>query len=69
MSVCAFNFLPKSEYSNYFIEAASSSKSFSGETSLLVKSSYLLTFLNNKAESLAVSLSKSIELSFPQYCY
>ena len=36
-TVCAFNFLLKGQYSNYFIEVASSSKSFSGETFLLIK--------------------------------
>ena len=58
MSVCAFNSLPKEEYSNHFIAAAFSSKSFSGKTSLVVKNSYLLTFPNDKAEILAVCLSK-----------
>ena len=59
MSVCAFNILPKDDYSNLFIVAAFSSKSFSGKTSLLVKNSYLLTFLDNKAEILSVYLFKS----------
>ena len=58
MSVCAFNFLPKDKYSNLFIVATFSSKSFSGETSLSVKNSYLLTFSYDKAEILAVCLSK-----------
>ena len=44
MSVCAFNYLPKGEYSNIVIVAAFLSKSFSGKTSLPLKNSYLLTF-------------------------
>ena len=54
MSVCAFSYLPKSEYSNLFIVAT-----FSGKTSLPVKTSYLLIFPDEKAEILAVCLSKS----------
>ena len=57
MSVCAFKYLPLGEYSNLFIVAAFSRKSFSGKTSLLVKNSYLLTFLDDKAEILEVCLS------------
>ena len=53
MSVYAVNSLPKGEYSNLFIVASLSSKSFSGKIYLPVKSSYLLTFPNNKAEILA----------------
>ena len=59
MSGCAFNFLPKGEYSNLFIVAAFSSKSFSGKTSFPVKNSYLLTFPDDKAEFSAACLSKS----------
>ena len=59
MPICAFNFLSKGEYSNLFIAAAFSSKSFSGKISLPVKNSYLLTFPDDKAEILAVSLSNS----------
>ena len=59
MSVCAFNTLPKGEYSNLFTVAAFYSKSFSGKTSLSVKHSYLQTFPDDKAEILAVCLSKS----------
>ena len=59
MSVCAFNYLPKGEYSNLFILAAFSRKSVSGKTSLPVKNSYLPTFPDHKAEILAVYLSKS----------
>ena len=58
MSVCAFNSLPNSEYSNLFVVAALSSMSFTGKTSLPVKNSYLLTFPNDKAEILAVCWSK-----------
>ena len=59
MSVCAFNSLPNREYSNIFIVAAFSIKSFSGETSLSIKNSYLLTFPDDKDEILAVCRSKS----------
>ena len=58
MPVGAFNSFPKGEYSNRFI-AAFSSKSISGKTSLSVKNLYLLTFPDDKAEILAVCLSKS----------
>ena len=58
MSVCAFNSLPKGEYSKLFIVAAFSSKSFSGKTTLSVKNLYLLTFPEDKTEILAVCLSK-----------
>ena len=51
MSVCVFNYLPKGKYSNLFIIAAFSSKSFSGQTSLPVKNSYLLTFPDIKLKS------------------
>ena len=51
MSVCAFNYFPKCKYSNLFIEAAFSSKSF------LVK--HLLTFPDHTAGILALCLSKS----------
>ena len=56
--VCSFNSLPNGEYSNLLIAAAISTKSFPGKTSFLVKNSYLLTFLDDKAETLAVYLSK-----------
>ena len=48
-TVYAFNSLPNGEYSNLFIVAAFSSKSFSGKISLPVKNLYLLTlfFLNH----------------------
>ena len=59
MSVCAFNALPNDEYSNLFNGAAFSSKSFSRKTSPAVKNSYLLTFPDDKEETLAVCLSKS----------
>ena len=64
MSVCAFNYLPKGKHSNLFIVAAFSSNSFSGKTSLPVKDSYLLTFPDDKAEILAVCLSKSYAALF-----
>ena len=56
--VCAFNSLPNSEYSKLFSAAAFSKKSFLGKKSLPVKNSYLLTFPDDKAEILAVFLSK-----------
>ena len=59
MSVYAFNFLPKGEYSNPFVAAAFSSRLFSRKTFLPVKNSYLLTFPDDKAEILAVCVSKS----------
>ena len=58
MSVCAFNSLPNKEYPNLSNVAAFSNKSFSGKTSFPVKNLYLLTFHNDKAELLAVCLSK-----------
>ena len=58
MSVCAFNSLPNGEYSNLFIVAAFPSKSFSDKTSSLVKTSYFLTFSDDKAEILPVCLYK-----------
>ena len=64
MSICAFNSLPKGQYSNFFIVPTFSNKSFSGRTSLPVKSWYLLSFPDYKPEILAVCLSKKIILSF-----
>ena len=58
MSACVFSSFPKGEYSNLLIAAAFSNKPFPGKTSLPVKNSYLLTFLDN-AEILAFCLSKS----------
>ena len=58
MSVCGLNSLPKGKYSNLFIVAAFPSKCLAGKTSLPVKNSYLLTFLDDKADTLAVCLSK-----------
>ena len=58
MSVHALNSLPKDKYSNLFIVAAFSSKSFYGKTSFSVRNSYLLTFPYDKAEVLAVCLFK-----------
>ena len=58
MSACAFNFLSNEEYSNLIIVAAFYSKSSFGKVSLPVRNSYLLTFPDDKAEILAVCLSK-----------
>ena len=57
MSVCIFNSLPNGVYSNLFIVAAFPKKTCSGETSLLGKNSYLLTYPDDKAEILAVCLT------------
>ena len=59
MPICAFISLPNAEYSNLLIVVAFSGKSFSGKIYLPVKNSYLLTFPDDKAEILAVCLSKS----------
>ena len=56
---CLFNSLPDGKYSNLLIAAAFCNKSFSDKTSLPVKNLYLLTFLIDTAEALAVCLSKS----------
>ena len=58
MPLFALNFLPNREYLNLLNVATSSNKSFCGETYLSVKKSYLLTFPHDKAEILAVCLSK-----------
>ena len=55
MLICGFNSLPNDGY----LRPAFYDKSFSGKTSLPVENPYLLTFIKNKAEILAVSLSKS----------
>ena len=49
-----FNLLPNSEDSIPLIVAAFFKKSFSSKTSLLVKISYLQTFLDDKIKILAV---------------
>ena len=54
-----FSSLPNREYSNLVIAAAFSAKSFSDKKSFPVKNSYLLTFPDDKAEIVAVCLSKS----------
>ena len=59
MSVCAFNSLPKGEYSNLLIVAASSNKPSTGKTSSSVKNSNLLTFPYDKGEILPACLFKS----------
>ena len=58
MPVCAFNSLPNGEYYNIFIGATFSFTSFSDNFYLPVKNSYLLTFPDDKAEILAIFLSK-----------
>ena len=56
--ICFSKALPDDEYSNLFSETAFSSKSSPGKTSLPVKNSYFLKFSDDKAEILAVCLSK-----------
>ena len=56
--VCFFNSFPNGVYSNLLIEVAFSSKSFSGKLSFPVKNSFLLRFPDDKADLLAVCLSK-----------
>ena len=58
MSVYAYNSLHKSKHSNFCSVAYFFKKSFLGKTSLPVKNSYLLIFPYDKAEILAVCLSK-----------
>ena len=58
MSVFDLNSLPKSKYSNLFIVAALSNKSFSSKTSLSVKDLYLVTF-SDKVGILTICLSKT----------
>ena len=48
----------------FFIEAAFSSKTFSGKTSSPVKNSYLLTLPDDEAEILTVCPFNHIELCF-----
>ena len=64
-----FSPLPNREYSNLFKTAAFSSDSFSGKTSLFVKNSYFLIFLDDKAEVLAVCHLNCIELGFARLYY
>ena len=58
MPMSFFNLLPNGEYSNILIAAAFSNESFSNKTFSHVKNSYLLKFSDDKAEIVAVSLSK-----------
>ena len=62
MSLCFFNSLPNSQYSNLLIVAAVFIKYFSGKIYSPVKNSYLASFPNCIADILTVSLSKLIEL-------
>ena len=57
MSVCFLISLPNGEYSNRLIGADFCNSPFSGKTSLLVKSSDLLTFPDDNAKNVAVYLS------------
>ena len=59
MSVCAFNSLPKGEYSIILVVAAFSTKSFSSKNIFPVKNSYLLIFREDKAKILPGCQSKS----------
>ena len=69
MSVCAFNSLPKAEYSFFFIVAAFSKKSFSGKTYLPDKNSYLSKCLVDKAKILAFVCLNLIETCFSRFYY
>ena len=64
MSVCFFNSLPNSKYSNLLIVAAFSNNSFSSKTSFPVKNLYLPVFPDDKAEILAVYLYKLFRALF-----
>ena len=68
MSVCFFKSLPNGEYSNLLIVAAFSSSSLSGKIYSHVKNSYLPKFPDDKAEILAVCLTKKLYF-FVQFCY
>ena len=57
-SVCFFKSLANGEYSNFLVLAVFSNKSFSGKISFPVKNSCLPTFSDDKAEILAVFLSR-----------
>ena len=50
--------MPNGDYLNLLIVVAFSNSPFSGKTSSSVKNLYLTTFLDDKAEILAVCLSK-----------
>ena len=54
MPVCGFNSLPNGEYLNLFIVASLPNKYYSGKTSFQIKSSSLLAFPDNKANTSAV---------------
>ena len=69
MSVCAFNSLPNRDYSYLFIEAAFSSKSFSGKASLPVKYSYLLSFPEDKSVCLSKLYWAFVLLNFVTHCF
>ena len=64
MLVCASNLFSSREYSNLFIVATFSNKSFSGKTSWLFKNSHLLTYLDDKVEVLGLVYLNHIELCF-----
>ena len=59
MLVCFFNLLPNGKFAYLLIVTA-----FSGKTSFSVKNSYLQTFIDEKAKTLAAHLSNHIEVSF-----
>ena len=58
MSVCAFSSLPHWEYLKFLISVAFSTNPYSGKTSSPSKIPLLPTFPDDKAEILAVCLSK-----------
>ena len=59
MSVYVFNSLLNGEYLNLFTVEAFCSKSISVKRTLPVENLYLLAFLDDKVEILAICLSKS----------
>ena len=69
MSLCFFNSLPKSKYSNLLIVAAFSNKSFTGKTSSLAENSCLPSFPDDKAKSSQFFCLNHIELCFALFCY
>ena len=67
MSTCFFISLPNGECSKFFIVAAVTNKSFSGKPSSQVINSYIGIFPDDKAEILAVCLSRFYGALFAQF--
>ena len=64
MSFCVFNPFPNRQYSNHLIFAAFSNFTFSVKTSTFVKILRVPTIPENKAEILAIYLSKLFKALF-----